>query len=152
MGIAHIIKSSDFFNNCFFAGLNAIRNRDRKRIKSQNTRNIIGSIDIDTCMKKYYPDSHRWDYLIGTGDKTGKEKAFFIEVNPVKASEVDCIIRKYEWLKEIIKQQIPLILSESYERTCHLCATSGVHIQKHTHYWRKLSKIPLQITEYIVLY
>lgn len=61
----------------------------------RSTRDLAGSVDIDTCLKKLYPNAHRWDYVFGY-----KERIYYVEVHPAdNTRKVGEITAKLGWLK-----------------------------------------------------
>lgn len=76
-------------------GLGAIKGSERNKfIFLNDTRNINGSADIDSTMKKQFPNDNRWDYVVGYNDK-----AYFFEVHPMTEGEVSTMIAKKDWLE-----------------------------------------------------
>ena len=65
---------------------------------------LNGSIDIDDCTRKKYPNENRWDYAFAYN-----EIVYFIEVHSVNTSEVSIVLKKHEWLKKWLNQHAPLI-------------------------------------------
>jgi len=62
-------------------------------VKTKDTRNIEGSVDIDSAVQHLYPDSNRWDYVVSYGGC-----AYYIEVHPATDGEVKKVIAKRDWL------------------------------------------------------
>lgn len=54
--------------NCLRNGLQALGTNSGK-ITVHTTRDLKGSVDIDTCLKNRYPNSPRWDYVFGYKDR-----------------------------------------------------------------------------------
>jgi len=65
---------------------------------------LNGSIDIDDCTKKKYPDENRWDYALAYN-----ETIYFVEIHSANTSEVSVVLKKHEWLKNWLNQHAPLI-------------------------------------------
>lgn len=76
----------------FCKGLQALGNADKSRIEPLNTSHLDGSADIDSSLKKKYPESSRWDYAVAY-DGT----VYFIEVHP--PNEIKEVVKKLHWLK-----------------------------------------------------
>lgn len=82
-------------------GLQAVKGNDRNKFDFlKDTRNINGSIDIDTALKKDFPHDNRWDYSIGYN-----ENAYFFEVHPMIEKEIAVIIKKSLWLKSYLSDK-----------------------------------------------
>ncbi len=80
-------------------GLSAVRRPDRQKLQVENTRAVVGSCDVDGCLRATLPDDSRWDYAIGH-----REQAWFVEVHPAKSgSNFDEVIRKARWLNGLIR-------------------------------------------------
>ena len=62
-------------------------------VKTKLPRLIEGSVDIDACTEKLYPNANRWDYVISF-----KGKAYYLEVHPATAGEVRNVVAKKAWL------------------------------------------------------
>ncbi len=73
---------------------------DSRYVTVGNTRNIDGSVDIDTCTKTLYPDANRWDYAISYAGK-----AYFMEIHPATGGMVKEMEAKLAWLKLWLKQK-----------------------------------------------
>ena len=84
----------------FRLGLQALGSNSNY-ISAQDTRAIEGSVDIDSCFSNRYPNSPRWDYIIGYSGKV-----YFIEIHPATDGEVDLIIRKSKWVRTWIDQNL----------------------------------------------
>lgn len=80
-------------------GLQALKATERKLVQLRNPRNCHGSADIDSSLRRSYPNDHRWDYVLVHG-----EKLHYVEVHPAHTSEVQTIQNKQAWLKKWLKQ------------------------------------------------
>lgn len=85
---------------CLQPGLQALGKYSQLIIINPNGNNnaqtlIEGSVDIDTCLVRQYPQDHRWDYAFGYDDHI-----YYVEVHHVNDSEVSVVIEKYRWLRE----------------------------------------------------
>jgi hypothetical protein len=74
------------------------------RVLVGDTKQLQGSVDIDTCTTQKYPQANRWDYAFAY-----KNEVFFIEVHSANSSEVKTVIKKLRWLKDWLLQQAPEI-------------------------------------------
>ena len=76
-------------------GLQALGSNSSK-VEVRETRELTGSVDIDTCLERHYPNAPRWDYVFGY-----KDRVYYIEIHPAGSTgEVKKIIAKLEWLKQ----------------------------------------------------
>lgn len=74
-------------------GLKALK-ADSSKIKPKDLNCLSGSVDIDLCTKRKYPDAARWDFAVGY-----EEKAYFVEVHPANTSNIKEMLKKVDWLK-----------------------------------------------------
>ncbi len=95
MNFADVVQSVPEIAKCLRKGLQALGANSRK-IEVRSTRDLAGSVDIDTCLKKLYPNAHRWDYAFGY-----KDRIFYVEVHPAEnTGKVGEITAKLGWLKQ----------------------------------------------------
>lgn len=87
------VRSNLEISNCFQSGLRALGN-DSRKIVIKNTSLCEGSVDLDTCLSKTYPQQNRWDYCLSYNGEV-----FFVEVHSAITSEVSTVIKKLDWLK-----------------------------------------------------
>lgn len=62
-------------------------------ISIKNTRNLEGSVDIDSTTATLYPNDNRWDYVFSY-----ERKAYYVEVHPAYTGEVKKVVAKRTWL------------------------------------------------------
>lgn len=86
---------------CFQSGLKALGSNSKK-IALTTTSLCEGSVDIDTCLSKVYPQSNRWDYCFAY-----KGEVFFVEVHGAITSEVSTVLNKLTWLKKWLNDTAP---------------------------------------------
>lgn len=110
------------------AGLSALKKAEGKsQIRKGKSAKLEGSVDIDGDCLKRYPNSNRWDYVVGVARTMG-DTAVFIEVHPAETSKVSDIERKLKWLFDVYlarEAQEPL---RALPREVHWVASSRVHI------------------------
>jgi hypothetical protein len=98
------------FQSAIEPGLDAISEKEyRTRISvvgRAGKDSLSFSVDIDAAMCDVYPDSPRWDYGVWYGSE--RLKVAFIEVHKAESGQVDLILRKRQWLKDIlVKTKLP---------------------------------------------
>jgi hypothetical protein len=85
-------------------GLEAIvRKEHRSRIAFEDRegrKTSSFSVDIDAAMREGYPDLPRWDYGIRHGSE--RPKVAFVEAHKAESGEVDSVLRKQQWLKDLL--------------------------------------------------
>lgn len=89
------IECTEEVKDGFRYGKQAIKNSDRGKIEVADNKKFQGSLDIDTQVKKLYPQAPRWDYAVSYADTL-----YFVEVHPAETSEVDKVVSKVRWLRE----------------------------------------------------
>ena len=95
MNFTEAVQSVPEIAECLKNGLQALGSNSNK-IRVRVTRDLAGSIDIDTCLKNLYPNAHRWDYVFGYRDRV-----YYVEVHPAdNTRKVEEIIAKLGWLKQ----------------------------------------------------
>ena len=90
----------------FCPGLGAIENKDKSKFLPQDSRSVVGSVNIDKDTKPLYPCENRWDYAVGYCSN-GIEKVYFAEIHPAITSEVKCVIMKAKALKQWAQEKAP---------------------------------------------
>lgn len=136
MNFVDAISQATDVAQCLKSGLQALGTNSAKiSVPKNSTRDVEGSVDIDTCVKHIYPEYPRWDYVFGY-----KRHVYYVEVHPACTSDVSDVIAKLNWLKQWRKHSAHLEgLSEvsSY----HWIASNGVNITKSSKYSRKLASV-----------
>lgn len=121
-------------------GLQAM-NSNSSMLKVSNTRNLQGSVDIDDCTKKLYPDKARWDYAIGYNDK-----AYFVEVHPANTSNITEVVNKAAWLKNWLKGSA-LELDKLRTDALYWIPTGKVSILTNSPQYRQLALHKISLTK-----
>jgi len=120
MGFCEKVDATPEISGCGQAGLQAIKGGDRAKFVCDDTRKIEGSVDIDTCVKKRYPEGNRWDYAVGYSGRV-----YFVEIHPADTKNISEMEKKLSWLKQWLKdQKSPLSEGASY----HWVASGRVNI------------------------
>lgn len=85
-------------------GFEAIAEVDyRARISIERKGNLdiaVSSVDIDSSMRTKFPQEPRWDYGIWMGG--AKPKIAYVEAHKAESGEVDLVIKKQQWLKDLL--------------------------------------------------
>ncbi len=97
MNFSEAVQQTQEIAACLKPGLQAL-GADSKKIKVTETTTLKGSVNIDTCLKKRYPNAPRWDYVFGY-----ENRVYYVEVHQAKESEVRSIIAKFEWVRNWCK-------------------------------------------------
>lgn len=101
MTFKEAVENTVEIKNCLFPGLKALSGNSKKIIL-KNTTLCEGSVDIDQCLSKVYPQSNRWDYCFAYDGEV-----FFVEVHSAITSEVSTVLNKLAWLKMWLNENAP---------------------------------------------
>ncbi len=96
--LKQVLSQISSIQGCLCRGLQALGN-DSKYVIPTDTNSIDGSVNLDSCLEKDYPNDRRWDYLVSY-----KKDFYYIEIHPAKDSEVQNVINKHIWLKDWIRK------------------------------------------------
>ncbi|MXV75216.1 hypothetical protein F4Z99_13210 [Candidatus Poribacteria bacterium] len=95
MNFTNAIRSTPEIAQCLRNGLQALGGNSGK-VAVHETRDLTGSVDVDTCLMKRYPNAPRWDYVFGYRDRI-----YYVEVHPAdNTRKVREITAKLQWLKQ----------------------------------------------------
>ena len=135
MNFVDAVRSTSEIAECLKAGLQALGGNSKK-IKVIMTRELEGSVDIDTCLVKCYPNEPRWDYVFGY-----KNKIYYVEVHQGEIGEVESIVAKFNWLKQWRKSSAPNLETLKERSTYHWISTKGTdRITKKSRAYRLLAQ------------
>lgn len=101
MTFKEAVEQTAEISPCFQSGLKALGSNSKK-IALSKTSHCEGSVDLDSCLSKMYPQSNRWDYCFAY-----KGEVFFVEVHSAITSEVSTVLNKLTWLKKWLKDTAP---------------------------------------------
>ncbi|MCX7999107.1 MAG: hypothetical protein N3A69_09190 [Leptospiraceae bacterium] len=109
--------------NCYKDGLKALKSYQNKIILT-NSNACDGSVDLDSCLEKNYPNENRWDYIFAY-----EEKVYCIEVHPARTGEVSKVLTKLKWLKSWLnKEENRKLKNELAKNPYHWIATEKIQI------------------------
>ena len=94
MNFADAVRGAPEIAECLRAGLQALGS-NRRKISVDSTRNLTGSVDIDDCLTRRYPNAPRWDYAFGY-----KGRVYYVEVHQGRTGEMENVIAKLDWLRQ----------------------------------------------------
>ncbi len=119
---------------CYQQGLRAM-GRNSSKVELSDTRKADGSLDVDACVARLYPDENRWDYVLGYDGK-----AYFVEIHPAQTSEISIVLKKLQWLKDWLNGKASAINQlKAKERTPFYWVQSGkFNILKTSRQYREL--------------
>jgi hypothetical protein len=89
-------------------GMQALKSADARCVTCDDTRQLAGSVDVDTALSHDEPNATRWDYAIGVGRKGKSDFVTWIEVHPASSTgEVKVVLNKLDWLKRWAEKNAP---------------------------------------------
>ncbi len=119
MSFTDAVLSIPEIAECLRNGLQALERQDKNRIKVNSPRDLKGSVYIDKCLEKLYPNEPRWDYVLGY-----REGIYYVEVHPAdNTRKVREIIAKLEWLKRWLRLSAKNLEDLTVKRTYHWIST-----------------------------
>lgn len=130
-------------------GLQALRSRDRARIRCTNSRLLAGSVDLDAALRAELPNDPRWDYAIGLRLSPANDGVVWIEVHPACTSDVKQLLRKLDWLDHWLRTRATSL--RSLPREVIWLASGGVKIPKTAPQLRQLAARGKQPREHVNL-
>ena len=103
MNFTDAIRDISEIAECLENGLQALERQDRNRIKYNASRDLKGSVYIDKCLQRRYPNAPRWDYVFGY-----KDRIYYVEVHPAdNTRKVRELTAKLGWLKQWRRNSAP---------------------------------------------
>ena len=119
MNFADAVERTPEIAECLKNGLQALKRQDRNQIRYNASRDLRGSVDIDTCLRERYPTGSRWDYVFGY-----KDRIYYMEIHPAGSTgEVKRVVAKLEWLKQWRKLSAPSLEDLEGQSTYHWIST-----------------------------
>ena len=132
MSFAEIIQNTSEIAHCLRSGLQAL-GADSRKIEVNATRDLSGSVNIDSCVADSYPNDPRWDYVFGY-----KDHIFYVEVHPGTTGEVSTIVNKLNWLKQWRRRLITGLEASQHNSSYHWVFSGKTAITKNSKYSRML--------------
>ncbi len=118
MNFADAIRSTPEIAQCLRNGLQALAGNSGK-VAVRETRDLTGSVDVDTCLMKRYPNVPRWDYVFGYRDRI-----YYVEVHPAdNTRKVREVTAKLQWLKQWRKLSAKNLEGLESQSTYHWIST-----------------------------
>ena len=120
MSFPDAVRSVPELTECLKLGLQALGS-NRHKIRVDSTRDLIGSVDIDACLVRRYPNAPRWDYVFGY-----KDRVYYVEVHQGCPSEMKSVIAKLDWLRQWRKRSAKSLENLKHPRTYHWISTGRI--------------------------
>jgi hypothetical protein len=127
------VKATPDVSSGYKKGLTAL-GKYSKMIQVSDNKSLEGSLDIDVCTEKLYPNHHRWDYAFAY-----KGEVFFVEVHSAHTKEVEVVMNKLQWLKDWLNHSAPEInnLKATSKPAFYWIQSNGCHILKNSPQYRR---------------
>ena len=120
MSFTDAVQSTLELTECLKSGLQALGS-NRRKIRVDSTRDLTGSVDIDACLARRYPNAPRWDYVFGY-----KDRVYYVEVHQGRTGEMENVIVKLEWLRQWRKSSAKSLENLKHPRTYHWISTGRI--------------------------
>lgn len=132
MSFVDAVRSASEIAECLRDGLQALGSNSRK-IEVNSTRDLTGSVDIDSCVATSYPNDHRWDYVFGY-----KDRIYYVEVHSGTTGQVRVVIAKLNWLKQWRRRSATSLDASQHSSSYHWVSSGKTAITKNSKYSRML--------------
>ncbi len=147
MVFENAVRATNDVKDCHQPGLQALGKHSTK-IRLRESSQCGGSLNIDDCTKKLYPEESRWDYAIAYRDKV-----HFVEVHTANTSEVRKMSNKLKWLKDWLVHKAPEINRlRATEKAFVWIQSDGFAIPAHAPQLRVLAQLGLKPVARLELY
>lgn len=133
------VNNTPSVSNCYRDGLQAL-GADSNFVRVSETRDLNGSIDLDSCLRATHRDANRWDYTFGY-----QNQSYYLEVHPAGTGEVDTVIRKFTWLRNWLQTDGTHFNAIKGHEPFHWVASGKVSIPVGSTYHRRLAGAGLAI-------
>lgn len=120
MNFADAVRGDPELAECLKAGLQALGS-NRRKISVDSTRNLTGSVDIDACLTRRYPNAPRWDYAFGY-----KDRVYYVEVHQGRTGEMENVIAKLDWLRRWRERSAKNLERLKHRSTYHWISTGRI--------------------------
>ena len=130
---------------CYQLGLRGFGSYSNK-VELTDNHQCSGSVDIDACTTRLYPQSNRWDYAL-----CYESKVYFVEVHSANSGEVSTVLRKLQWLKDWLNEKAPEINKLKAPIPFYWVQTSDYKIPKASPQYRQIIKAGLKPIAKLVL-
>ena len=119
MNFTDAVQSVPEIAVCLKNGLQALERQDKNKIKVNSPRELKGSVYIDECLKRRYPNAPRWGYVFGYRDRV-----YYVEIHPAdNTRKVGEVTAKLGWLKQWRKLFAKNLESLEGQSTYHWIST-----------------------------
>lgn len=120
MSFTEAVRSTPELTECLKSGLQALGS-NRRKIRVDSTRDLTGSVDIDACLARRYPNAPRWDYAFGY-----KDRVYYVEIHQGRTGEMENVIAKLEWLRQWRRRSAKSLENLKHQRTYHWISTGRI--------------------------
>ncbi|MDE0638542.1 MAG: hypothetical protein OXI43_22090 [Candidatus Poribacteria bacterium] len=119
MNFRDTIRNVPEIVECLKNGLQALERQHRSKIQYNSSRELKGSVYIDKCLEKRYPNENRWDYVFGY-----KDRIYYVEVHSAENTrKVGEVTAKLEWLKRWLTRSAKSLEDLEDQSTYHWIST-----------------------------
>ena len=110
MSFARAVEATPDVRHALRPGLAALATADRNRVRYGASRDLRGSIDIDSTTAARYPSDPRWDYVVGWKPQGASgDVVSWIEVHPATPHGATEVLSKLRWLRGWLRVASPAL-------------------------------------------
>jgi len=139
MNYKEAVNNTEELSNAYQPGIHALSRTDRNRIVVKDSYRLAGSVNLETSVRRAYPEKPIWDYGIGWRTSRRNERAIWIEVHSADSGHVNDIIKKVRWLKDWLYQKAPMLKEITHENGYVWIASGGIALSKTSQQARQLA-------------
>lgn len=108
MTFKEAVEKTPPLRDAWCKGLAALRSTDRRRVATEDTQRLTGSVNLDAALAQTHPNDPRWDYAVGHRPiNLHGEMVYWIEIHPARQSDIEAVLKKVEWLKNWLVHSAP---------------------------------------------
>jgi hypothetical protein len=104
--ILRLLTSNSGLREAVKLGAGALEREHRNRFTKKVLKNIDDSLNLDEALLAAYPESYRWDYLIGHSRARQGSIVVAVEVHPAGSKEVTKVIDKKEAAQKQLQEHL----------------------------------------------
>ena len=110
MTFKEAVEKTARLENAWCAGLQALRSQDRRHIEVEDTRKLVGSVDVDAANEPFDHHGNRWDFAIACQHTNRPaEVIYWVETHTASDSQVGKVIKKAAWFQQWFRSKGKLL-------------------------------------------
>lgn len=133
------VSKTKELSDAYFAGIQALTETDRNRIRCEYTHRLSGSVNLENSLRSRYIGKPIWDYGIGWRAPRKSECAIWIEVHFADSGHVEDVLKKVRWLKNWLRVKAPTLMDMTREKGYVWIASGSVSLSSTSRQARQLA-------------